>query len=145
MRTLALALACVAAPLLGGCRTSEVVSQAPVAAAPPAVAAARRAYDVVCAGRVAGTVVEFRTTDARAWRHFSVRDAYQHELGMIDAAGRAWRYRPHEEEALWLGTGTVADGARRILELEGAVELVEVALDVLAAEASARADGPAAR
>jgi hypothetical protein len=34
---------------------------------------------------------------------------------MVDFEGRAWRYRLHEEELEWLGTGTVVEGVRRIL------------------------------
>jgi hypothetical protein len=44
-----------------------------------------------------------------------VQNVLQQELGRIDGLGRAWRHEPHEREPLWVGTGTVIEGARAIL------------------------------
>ena len=49
---------------------------------------------------------------------FAVQNAWGQDIGLVDALGRAWRYRPWSEEPEWVGTGTVIDGARRVLGLE---------------------------
>lgn len=127
--------ALLALAALAGCRT-EVQQQHPasVTAPDPALARPSAAWELVHDGRVVGVVVEF-VEGATGRRFFSVRNAAQQELGMVDQDARAWRYRPHEEEAEWLGTGTVLEGAARILSLEGAAEAYEVPLDTLTREA----------
>jgi hypothetical protein len=63
-----------------------------------------------------------------------VRNVWNQELGRVDADGRAWRYRPHGDQPLWLGTGPVADGVFAILGLDAdRSALVETALEALAA------------
>lgn len=103
-------------------------------APPPALTQPKAAWELVLGGRVVGVVVEFDDADG-ARRFFSVRNPAHQELGMVDAHGRWWRYHPHEEEAEWLGTGTVSEGAREILGLERAPEVYEVELQTLSAEA----------
>jgi len=101
----------------------------------PAVSLASRAWEVVERSRVAGVVVEFSERGGER-RFFSVRNTQQQELGMVDTYGRFWRFLPHDEESEWLGTGTVVEGAGRILGLEGEVELVEIELERLLDEAA---------
>jgi len=130
----------IAAGAGAGCRTT--VREAPAGAGgfASAVTQPERAWEMVADGRVVGVVVEFVERGENGRRFFSVRNALQQELGLVDGEGRAWRYRPHDSEALWLGSGTVIEGAARILGLAGAAELYEVGLEALAAEAR----GPAA-
>lgn len=81
------------------------------------------AWRVVDGEQVAGSVLRYEEDDGpRVW--FSVRNAWSQELGIVDADGRAWRYRAHEREPDWLGTGTVVDGARRILSTSASAQLV---------------------
>lgn len=107
---------------------------------PPGLAAAVvtrcvpvRAWDVVDGTRHAGSVVRFEDPSEaeRAW--YSVRNEHRQEVGIVDVDGRAWRYRPHEREPEWLGSGTVLAGAGRILDASPAATLVEVGVDEIAA------------
>jgi hypothetical protein len=69
--------------------------------------------------------VRFEDESAPEHTFFSVRNERHQELGMIDRLGRAFRYRPHERDPEWLGTGTVLDGTRRILGAGTALVEVE--------------------
>jgi len=90
-----------------------------------------RAWRLLHGEESAGFVVLFRAAkkDGQLW--FAVRNEWNQELGMVDSLGRAWRFRPHGEEAEWLGSGTVADGAALILRLEGVHRLTEIGLETL--------------
>jgi hypothetical protein len=96
-----------------------------------------RAWRVVAEGRELGAVVQFDASPGSAGRYYSVRNPWQQELGTIDAQGRAWRFVPHEREARWVATGTLAEGAAAILEAAAVpetaqpAELVEVPLEAL--------------
>ena len=65
-----------------------------------------------------GSVVRYQEAIGPQRHLFSVRNVHEQDLGLIDASGRAWRLRPHQEPEL-LGTGTVAEGAARILGVPG--------------------------
>lgn len=91
-------------------------------------------------GRAVGYVVRFEEPGNPDVRHFSVRDTDHCELGTLDAQGRAWRYRPHEREAVYIGGGSVAESAARILGA-GPVELRPISL----AEAPPEPHGPSGR
>lgn len=95
----------------------------------PVVRTARpeRAWRAEHAGEPIGTVVLFRGGGESGGAFFSVRNEWQQDVGLVDELGRAWAFRPHGAEAEWLGTGTVADGAARILGVD-ACELVETSL-----------------
>lgn len=99
----------------------------------PAYSQPLRAWELVKDARVVGVIVEFDGGDHRR-RFYSVRNAWHQELGLVDAAGRAWRYRPHEREADWLGTGTVVEGAARVLGVDGEIELFDVRVGALREE-----------
>lgn len=75
--------------------------------------------------RTVGSVVRFEESIGPGRHLFSVRNVHDQDLGYVDSVGRAWRLRPHAEPEL-LGSGTVAQGAARILGLSE-VELVELA------------------
>ena len=96
----------------------------------------RRAWNLVDQGQVLGSVVLFADPAAPAdasRQFFSVRNPFQQELGTVDGLGRAWRFQPHRRDAALLGTGTVLEGARRILSGSSSAELAEVPLELLGA------------
>ena len=117
--------------LIAACRTT--VSSAPpnISAAVATLARPARVWELRDGGTLVGCVVRLEVggDPERAW--FSVRNAHQQELGIIDVHGRIWRYRPHQREPDWLGSGTVLQGARSILDSGEGAELVEVGLEVL--------------
>ena len=81
-------------------------------------------------GPALGCVVRLETPErgegADGRFFFVVRNLYSQDLGLIDALGRAYRYRPHAAEPEVLGSGTVAEGAARILAADGPVDLLEI-------------------
>lgn len=83
-------------------------------------------------GALLGHVASFSLSDGEP--HFSVRDPWQQDLGLIDARGRAYRYRPHQEEPEWVGTGTILQGVERILGVKGATLLAIASSPVTEAE-----------
>ena len=89
-----------------------------------------RAWAIVSGGEAHGFAVRFEEKDGDRF-FFSVRNENQQELGLVDSLGRAYRYRPHQEEPEWLGTGTVEEGVRRILELPEGARLEPVAFENL--------------
>lgn len=90
---------------------------------------AARAWSVVDGEHRVGFVVRFEEpgTAGRSW--FSIRNAYAQEVGIVDIDGRAWRYKPHQRDPEWLGSGTVQAGTVRILEANAAAQLVEIAVE----------------
>jgi hypothetical protein len=76
------------------------------------------------AERVLGFVVRFETGEAISKTYYSVRNEHHQELGLVDADGRAWRYRAHQRDPEWLGTGTVVNGARLILDGSASAHMV---------------------
>ena len=127
MSRLAAPLACVL--LAGGCIVSE--RRGPLDSESTAVirrGVPSRAWRVMAGEREVGCVVFFEST---AWPEDSlyvVRNPWQQDLGVIDSKGRAYRYVPHLEEPQWVGTGTVAEGAARVLHADLPCALVEMAL-----------------
>jgi hypothetical protein len=85
-----------------------------------------RAWELREDGHVVGSLVRYETPGDAQKSYFSVRNRHQQEIGIVDLAGRAWRYRPHQREPDWLCTGTILEGAR--LVLGAGKELVEVPL-----------------
>lgn len=91
---------------------------------------ATRAWFVLDQGEIIGELVRF--DDAEGVRFFySVRNPLHQEFGLIDEAGRAYRFRPHQEEPSWVGTGAVLRGVRQILGSSEAAELREIELTEL--------------
>jgi hypothetical protein len=125
VRAHALALALLLTAL--GCRTET--TESPAAPEPAVIThgAPTRAWRVVEGERTLGWVVRFDDPAAPRRSFFSVRDPDQHDLGLIDLHGRFWRYRAHAEEPDWLGTGTVREGAIRILGASDDARLEEAA------------------
>jgi hypothetical protein len=90
-----------------------------------------RAWRVAGPERDHGFVVRFREEDHAERTYFSVRNVHLQDLGIVDARGRAYRYRPHQRDPDWVGSGTVLEGARRILDAPEPCRLEEVALGAL--------------
>lgn len=111
---------------LVACRTTT--NSAPPYADAAVVTRAEAVYgwEVREDGELVGYVVRFETGDARSKTWYSVRNRHQQELGIVDAEGRVWRYRPHQREPEWLGTGTVARGANRILEASDGASMIGI-------------------
>lgn len=107
---------------LAACRTTTHTTNAIPSEAVVATGHVAGIWQVVDDGRTVGFLVRFEDEAAPERSFFSVRNERHQELGMIDRLGRAFRYRPHERDPEWLGTGTVLDGARRILGAGTALE-----------------------
>jgi hypothetical protein len=90
-----------------------------------------RAWELWEEGKLLGLLVRFEEAGTTIRAFYSVRNREGQELGLVDLEGRAWRHRPHEAEPEWLGSGTVIEGARRILDGHDTSELIEVDLDRL--------------
>jgi hypothetical protein len=132
-----LALMTVAcAGVLFGCRSVTTQSPVNLDAAVVSHARAVSAWEVWDQGRCAGSVVRYEDADHPAHGFYSVRNRDQQALGMVDFDGRAWRYRPHQHDPDWLGTGTVAHAASRILGCSEACELVAVTLESVERESA---------
>ena len=93
-----------------------------------------RGWEVRDDGRLAGSVLLYADPADEHTGYYSVRNAHGQVLGMVDFEGRAWRYRLHEEQPEWIGTGTVLEGARRILGTSALCVLESAELPVLLAE-----------
>lgn len=121
--------------LAPACQTTTQSSVANAHAGEPLEARPVEAWEAVAAGRAIGVVVRFalESRPGEAW--FSVRNPHQQELGLVDTRGRAWRFRPAAGDPDWIGTGTVIEGVARILSASDALELYEVPLATLLAEA----------
>ncbi|MEW6073884.1 MAG: hypothetical protein AB1726_14990 [Planctomycetota bacterium] len=133
--------------LLLGCQVTETTQPAPGARVEVRLGAPARAWEVIAGGAVQGEVVLFAAPGAPADSLYVVRDLWQQDRGLVDSRGRAWRFVLHAPDPVWVGTGTVAAGAGRILGLGGECALVEVELEGGPADAppgSRRAPPPAA-
>ncbi|MCZ6597660.1 MAG: hypothetical protein O7B99_08485 [Planctomycetota bacterium] len=109
-------LGVLAVALSTACRTTQVERRA--APVQPVVRhlAPVRAWDVTAREGVVGRVVQFTSAEDSV---YMVQNPWNQDLGMIDQLGRAWRYRPHEREPAWVGSGTILEGAQTILGVEG--------------------------
>lgn len=90
-----------------------------------------RGWEVRDDGRLAGSVLLYTEPGHERTGYYSVRNTEGQVLGMVDFEGRAWRYRLHEEELEWLGTGTVVEGVRRILGTSALALLEQAELGAL--------------
>ncbi len=108
-------------------------------------ATAVRIWHVLVDGAIEGEVVLFHADDQPADAHYVVRNVWQQDMGLVDSVGRAYRFAPHAEESIWVGTGTVAQGVSRILQLGVDCTLVEVGIDFLPVPASSPVPPPRQR
>jgi hypothetical protein len=110
---------------LGGCRTTETRESMHIERPPIVRASVTRIWSVLLEGSPVGEVVFFESTDRVEDSIYMVRNVWQQDLGLIDSLGRAYRFTPHSEEPAWVGTGTVTQGAARILRIDENCVLVE--------------------
>ena len=123
----------IAAVLLtsSGCVTTVESSPPGIESLKVTRGAAVRGWYVVDADRPRGSVLRFETFETPVRVVYFVRNVHHQDIGVIDHLGRAYRYRPHAAEPEWVGSGTVLESARRILELGDDAELMEVPLERL--------------
>lgn len=112
--------------LAGACRTVETRSAVSPPPAEVRLGQRARAWEVVHGGAKVGTVVLFQDRGRIGDSIYIVRNVWHQDLGLIDGLGRAYRYLPHHREPAWIGSGTIELGAKRILGLEEACQLVEL-------------------
>jgi hypothetical protein len=113
-----------------GCRTTatETVSSVPTPSV--RIGTHARTWEVHCEGELLGLVVLFQERGLARDSVYVVRNPWNQDLGLIDGLGRAFRYLPHHAEPAWVGSGTIAVGAQRILGAQATCELVERAESV---------------
>lgn len=120
----AAATGCLALALQACSVTTTVQPLSPESAVITPVPAAGQ-WVVLERGIERGSVVRYAGPGDSGRLLYAVRNRWSQDIGLIDAMGRAWRRVPHGEDR-WLGTGTVLDGARRILDLDDSARLVPV-------------------
>jgi len=125
--------------LLAGCLAAACVTESHSQIAGPKTALVTRTlptrgWELRDDGRLAGSVLLYSDPEAARMDYYSIRNVEGQVLGLIDLEGRAWRYRLHEEEPEWLGTGTVLEGARRILGTGALSSLEEAEIAALLGE-----------
>lgn len=126
MRWVAVACLCAIFPLEIGCRTTTETFPAGLRDVSAARARRTGLWEVRSRERSRGFVARYVEEASPARTYFVVQNAEGQDLGIVDALGRAWRYRPHTQEPDWLTTGTVLAGAEAILDLAGESVLVEL-------------------
>jgi hypothetical protein len=108
------------------CRTTaSTVASAPLPEV--RVGTRERTWEVRCGGEPLGFVILFQERGLVRDSLYVVRNPFHQDLGVIDGLGRAFRYVPHCEEPVWVGSGTIAAGAREILGARRECELRELA------------------
>lgn len=125
-------LICLLAFAIGACRTTTTSRTTSSPGVVVTRTAAVRAWEVWDGDHRLGTIVRYEDPTDLARAFYSVRNLDQQDLGLVDLQGRAWRYLPHQREPAWLGTGTVTQGAARILDGDASVELREISIESLA-------------
>ena len=108
-----------------GCRTTATVASSP--APRVRVGTHERTWEVRGGGEPLGLVVLFLEQGLARDSVYVVRNSWHQDLGLIDGLGRAYRYLPHHEEPVWVGSGTIAAGACAILGARSECELIELA------------------
>ena len=125
MRSVSLAVLTTAV-LSAGCSTTSIREMSSSPAPRVHVGTHKRTWEVRSGGEPLGLVVLFEDRARAQDSLYVVRNAWHQDLGLIDGLGRAYRYLPHREEPAWVGSGTIADGAQRILGAASACELFEL-------------------
>lgn len=103
--------------LLAGCRFTAQSSPVGLDQAVLRPAPATKSWTVRHDLRPIGSLVRYEEATGQQRHFFVVRNDRDQDLGTIDDAGRAWRFRPHVDPEL-IGTGTVEDGVAGILGVE---------------------------
>ena len=133
-------LATLASLPLAACMTSTTQEPTGLERAVLTPVPAVRAWVVIDQGEIVGSVVRYAERGQDGRFLYVVRNVWDQDLGVVDELGRAWKRVPHREDE-WIGTGTVADGVRRILDVTEVASMSERAIDeVEDATRSARDD-----
>lgn len=133
-------LATLASLPLAACMTTTTLDPAGLDRAVLSPVPAVRAWVVIDQGDIVGSVVRYAERGQDGRFLYIVRNIWDQDLGTVDELGRAWRRVPHRDDE-WIGTGTVADGVRRILESTDVASMSERAIeDVEDATRAARDD-----
>lgn len=122
-------LALGALALSAGCRTIETRQVSATHTPLVRVGTRARSWEVRDGGELVGQVVLFQEQGFARDSIYVVRNPWQQDLGLIDGLGRAYRYIPYREEPSWVGSGTIAQGVARILDLHADCALIEVDAD----------------
>jgi hypothetical protein len=109
-----------------GCRTTETRRLNFSEPAEVHIGSLARNWEIRSGEELVGLLVLFEARDVARDSVYVVRNQWHQDLGMIDAFGRAFRYLPHRRDPTWVGTGTVVQGAERILEASSPCRLVEL-------------------
>jgi hypothetical protein len=131
MKNALLVLSFVLSCCVAACRTTTTSAPARSSDLRAAHMVPVGAWELWDADEKLGSVVRFEEREPSSRGFYSVLDLGLQDLGLIDLQGRAWRYRAHERESEWVGSGTVLRGARAILGGGAASRLVEVELEKL--------------
>lgn len=122
------------------CRTTTTLEPAGLDRAVLTPVPAVRAWVVLDEGDICGSVVRYSERGQDGRFLYVVRNLWDQDLGVIDELGRAWRRVPHEEDR-WIGTGTVAEGVRTILDVGQTCALSEQPIETVEESTrSARSD-----
>jgi len=124
-RLLATVVLLVTVLLASACRTTSTYEVSSTPTPDIRVGTRARTWDVRCGDELLGSVALFEDRRRHEDSVYVVRNAWKQDLGLIDALGRAFRYLPHREEPVWVGSGTIAAGAQRIFGVARECELVE--------------------
>jgi hypothetical protein len=130
------------AAFAAACRTTVSTSPPSTPNAVVTRTVAIRAWQVWNASACLGSVVRYEDPADAARAFYAVRNTEQQDLGVVDLEGRAWRYMAHEHDPAWLGTGTVVQGAARILGGDETCTLREVAVESLSRPSTAAPTPP---
>jgi hypothetical protein len=104
--------------------------------APRAYVGARtRTWEVRVGAELVGRIVLYQEQGSTRDQVYMVRNPWDQDLGLIDGLGRAYRYLPHQAEPAWVGSGSVNQGAERILGLSSPCRLEELLEPVPGVEA----------
>lgn len=110
--------------LLAGCRTTTTSTPANMGSAIVMRAEPVFAWEMRETDRLVGYVVRFQSGDTAPETYYSVRNEHNQELGIVDSSGRAYRYRAHQRDPEWLGTGTVERCAKLVLDTSESARMI---------------------
>lgn len=124
---------------LGSCLTTSTSQPAGLDRAILTSIPVSRAWIVQEDGQTLGSVVRYSGAGNDGQFLYVIRNLWDQDLGVIDERGRAWRRIPHEDDR-WIGSGTVVQGVRQILDTGTNTLMVERPIGAVeAATAAARA------
>lgn len=106
-----------------GCTTQEWTQPHEPDLPTPRIAEATSRWSIRTAHSQLGWVQRYETEGQGNELIYSVQNIWSQELGWIDSLGRAFALELHGAPPRFLGSGTLAEGVARVLELDQSVEL----------------------